>query len=440
MNIVKCIPIVTLLLLLAGKKTWGQTNHLTFNSVTLEPTIAYVNHKGKPRRMAILVFKQGKSFKSEKIRISFNGYSDSLSFNSDTSGIIEQEIPLPGPEILKTSQASISVETAGQVYIARCIVEPARKWTMYILPHSHVDIGYTNTQEKVLRLHEHNIDEAIELAKKTADYPEGAKYKWNTEAIWVVENYLNTASEQKKLRFWDAVKKGWINLDGAYGNINTSETDSRQLMMMFAKSQAFAKQHDIVINTMFQGDVPGASWGLAAQLAQTGINYFLSGPNAEDRIGQLAQWQDKPFYWVSPSGNQKLLFWQCQPYSIGYSLKGSKIPNFFTQEEPKPFYTGTPDKNFLNPYLFNYLADLERKNFAYDMSILTWAMSDNAPIDPELPEAVKAWNNHFDSPKLIITSTKGFFTAFEQKYKAKIPSFKGDYTEYWTDRPASAAA
>ncbi|MGY0041282.1 hypothetical protein [Pedobacter sp. NJ-S-72] len=66
-------------------------------------------------------------------------------------------------------------------------------------------------------------------------------------------------------------------------------------------------------------------------------------------------------------------------------------------------------------------------------------MSDNAPIDPELPDAVKTWNEKYASPQLIITSTKQFFVDFEKKYADQIPSFAGDYTEYWTDGVSSAA-
>ncbi|MFD2147655.1 glycoside hydrolase family 38 C-terminal domain-containing protein [Mucilaginibacter antarcticus] len=73
------------------------------------------------------------------------------------------------------------------------------------------------------------------------------------------------------------------------------------------------------------------------------------------------------------------------------------------------------------------------------MTILTWAMSDNAPIDPELPDAVKAWNDRYVSPKMIVTSTKQFFDDFETSYKNVIPSYRGDYTEYWTDGVSSGA-
>nr|WP_315898162.1 hypothetical protein [Chitinophaga pinensis] len=73
------------------------------------------------------------------------------------------------------------------------------------------------------------------------------------------------------------------------------------------------------------------------------------------------------------------------------------------------------------------------------MTIMTWAMSDNAPIDPELPEAVKEWNERYASPRLIITSVKQFFNDFEKAYADKIPVVSGDYTEFWTDGIASAA-
>lgn len=418
---------------------FAQKTGAIFTDIQLQPTIAYLKYQGESRRMVRLIFKNGKNYQQAEISVSFNNLTEKINIPANKQGAESLEIPLPGIPVTKATQATVSIGINHQTYTARCIVEPSRSWNIYVLPHSHVDIGYTNTQSKVLKLHLDNIDESIALAEKTQHYPVAARFKWTTEAIWVVDNYLALANQEKKNRFWDAVKKGWISLDGAYGNINTSLTDSRQLMQMFAKSQKLAKEQGLEINTLFQGDVPGASWGLAAQVEQTGIKYFLSGPNASDRIGNLAKWQDKPFYWLSPSGKQKLLFWQCQPYSLGYQLKGDKIPNFFTIKDPKPFYTGHPSENFLNPYLFDYLDELAQKGFPYDMSILTWAMSDNAPIDPELPDAVKAWNEKYASPQLIITSTKQFFTDFEQKYAAKIPSFAGDYTEYWTDGVSSAA-
>jgi len=409
-----------------------------FTSIALQPTVAYL--KPHNSRVVRLLFHGGLSYAPGKLVFSFRGRQDSLDIPAAPQGISEFEIPLPGEPVNKDTQLFVALRSGNQTYSARCIVAPARQnWQVYVMPHSHVDVGYTNVQSKVLAIHMNNIDEAIKIAEHSANYPPEARFKWNTEAIWVVEHYLAQADAAKQKRFWDAVQKGWINLDGGYGNINTSATSPAQLMHMFYTGTRLAKDHGLQVQTMFQGDVPGASWGLSGQSDISGIKYFLSAPNASDRIGSADTWRDQPFYWTSPSGKQKLLFYQSSPYSIGYALKGSKIPNFFTNDDPQPYFTGKPSENFLNPFLFEYLAKLEQKSSPYNMTLLTWAMSDNAPIDPELPEAVKAWNEHYASPRLIITSVKQFFQDLEAKYKDQIPVIAGDYTEFWTDGIASAA-
>lgn len=43
---------------------------------------------------------------------------------------------------------NISIE--GQKHVScKVTVKPVRKFEIYFLPHSHVDIGYTHTQEEV---------------------------------------------------------------------------------------------------------------------------------------------------------------------------------------------------------------------------------------------------------------------------------------------------
>src|SRR5205823_6031970 len=40
------------------------------------------------------------------------------------------------------------------------------------------------------------------------------------------------------------------------------------------------------------------------------IRYFSAAPNFFDRIGHfMVEWQDKPFWWLSLSGKEKVLVW-----------------------------------------------------------------------------------------------------------------------------------
>jgi hypothetical protein len=71
-------------------------------------------------------------------------------------------------------------------------------------------------------------------------------------------------------------------------------------------------------------DIPGLSWTVVFALAESGVRYFSSGPNyvpglpdGGDRIGAtITALGDKPFWCVSPSGEQRLLFWMA---GRGYS-------------------------------------------------------------------------------------------------------------------------
>ena len=101
------------------------------------------------------------------------------------------------------------------------ILEPVRKFEVYFLPHSHVDIGFTHEQDEVARLQWRNLDLALDLIDSTAHFSEGSQYKWNAEISWVLDGYLAQASDGQKKRFKRAVENGTIGVDALYGSVLT---------------------------------------------------------------------------------------------------------------------------------------------------------------------------------------------------------------------------
>ena len=80
----------------------------------------------------------------------------------------------------KETDLTVEVKSAQEILARRSLtLRPVRKWQVYLLPHSHVDIGYTQLQTKVERNHWRFIEQSIEASRRTADYPPGAQYKWN---------------------------------------------------------------------------------------------------------------------------------------------------------------------------------------------------------------------------------------------------------------------
>jgi alpha-mannosidase len=338
----------------------------------------------------------------------------------------------------KECQAQISILANGQK-LHRSVMVPARRhWTVYIYPHSHVDIGYTNKQEIVEKIHVRNIDVAIDLARKSQNNPEGSRFVWNTEAGWVVESYLKQATPEKKAAFFDAVRRGWIRIDGNYANTNTSACSDEELLQLFKCNNQIAKEIGVSVKTMVQFDVPGASWGVVPAAVQNGIQAFFCYPNHFDRVGTIRQaWEHKPFYWVGPDGKSKILFLQGCPYGYAYQIKGKKVYGIKKIQTWDPaldrLSSSDPSACFIDPMIFDETAKLEAAHSPYDIFAMTWAMADNCLIDADLPEAARLWNEKYAYPKVVICGSNELLKAYEEKYASIIPEVKGDYTEYWTD-------
>ncbi|NIA12682.1 MAG: hypothetical protein GWP08_01285 [Nitrospiraceae bacterium] len=333
-------------------------------------------------------------------------------------GAQQVEVPVPAVDEAVTIPVEVSVggETIGNQEVR---LEPVRRWEVCLLHHTHLDIGYTHLQTEVEEKQWEFLDQAIELARKTAGYPEDSRFKWLPEGLWAVDSYLARASEEKRATFIDAVKKGWIGLNALYGNELTALCRPEELLELTGYARRLSRQSGLPIDTAMITDVPGYTWGLVPALAQSGVKYLSMGPNSGHRIGYtLTDWGDRPFYWASPSGEEKVLCWMA---GKGYSW----------------FHSG-PLRD--EEGIFGYLNDLDEAGYPYDMVQVRYSIGgDNGPPDPQLPDFVRDWNAKYVYPKLRIMTTSEMFHEFEERYADVIPTERGDFTPYWEDGAASSA-
>ena len=307
------------------------------------------------------------------------------------------------------------------------LFKPISPITVYLIPHSHVDIGYTNIQDDVRRLQWSHIDSAIVLAEKTKDYPSGSKFKWNVEVLWALESYLDSCSSDKKEKVIKAIQDGSIGVDGMYANMLTGLCSPEEWIWLMEAVRRVNEKFNIKIESAMISDIPGWSWSIVPVLANAGIKYLSFGINQGDRIGSVRrELGDKPFYWISPSSNQKILTWvHEQGYSAFHYIGKSGTTGGISEIEPT---------------ITNYINSLAESKYPYDIVPLRYTIgSDNGPTDKYLSDNVKKWNEKYLSPKLVIATNSDFFKEFENKYKVKIPEFKGDITPYWEDGAGSSA-
>ena len=135
----------------------------------------------------------------------------------------------PGMESCRTpTRGSLGLATARPAE-ADVTLEPVRQWVIYLMHHTHLDIGYTHTQEEVEQRQMQFLDQVLELIRATNDYPPEAQFKWLPEGLWAVESYLKSAGEAKRRAFIEAVKVGRIGLDALYGNALTGLYSQEEL-------------------------------------------------------------------------------------------------------------------------------------------------------------------------------------------------------------------
>ncbi|MGQ9592009.1 MAG: hypothetical protein ACUVYA_17140, partial [Planctomycetota bacterium] len=316
----------------------------------------------------------------------------------------------------------VAVKAEGRRLVAEKIaLRPPRPWEIHLLPHSHVDIGYTAHQSDVEKKQDENIEMALELIRRTRDYPEGSRFRWNVEVLWPVENYLRAATPEKRAAFFEAVRSGEVGLDAFYGNILTGLCRPEELVRLLSYATRLSALAGVPIESAMISDVPGYTWSTVSAMAHAGVRYFSFAPNYFDRMGgTMVTWQDKPFWWVGPDGRTRVLCWcPSRGYALGHLIGPGEA---------------------LARFLPTYLEELEAKAYPYDLTYLRWNVhGDNGAPDEKIADVVRDWNARFAWPRLTIATTAATFREFERRYGDRLPEYAGDYTPYWEDGAGSSA-
>lgn len=323
------------------------------------------------------------------------------------------------PEYHRAQQPNVQIFESGKPIEPALTTDrlPCRKYTVYCLEHSHMDIGYGYTQPVSLALHQKYLEDALTQIPKYSAWPSDDRFRWNIESLVEIDDWLKKASPAQIAAFQKAVRGGDLGLSALYCNELTGLCRPEELAALLTCANDIRTKYDVSIDSAMVSDVPGLTWGLVPMLAQGGVKYLSLGPNPGDHLGNDRDQDNQAFYWLSPSGKDRVLVWQGPN---GYQ------PDF------------APNQTSLVRFLAAF--DQRFPHAPYDMIYDRHTRGDNAPADLDLPMFVHNWNSQHAYPHLIIATTSQMFHDFEKRYGKTLRKVRGDATGYWEDGAASTAA
>jgi hypothetical protein len=301
---------------------------------------------------------------------------------------------------------------------AKCAIAPQRSWEIYLLTHSHNDLGYTELPATVLASHAEFLDQAVQYCEDTASYPKDAWFRWNIECSWQLRNYVQRRPPSAVAELARHLRDGRIDVSAWYLNM-TDVGNLEQALRAHYFVHDFCRQHEIPLRSSMSCDVNGYPWCLPSVLSALNVDCHLSALNTTRSVSPL----DRPcaFWWESPDG-KRVLLWHGDHYHIGN-------------------YIGIVDQeDFLFARLSEHLHKLEHKGYPYPMALIqvSGTYSDNAPPNRSLSDFVRSWNRRWHSPRIRLTTTTEWFKRLRKEIGKELPVYRQAWPDYWADGLASA--
>ncbi|HZQ43596.1 MAG TPA: polysaccharide lyase family protein [Acidobacteriaceae bacterium] len=325
---------------------------------------------------------------------------------------VEYEVP----EWQGTSAATLDVSARPRKTFQLSLT-PERKWTVFIVPHTHVDIGYTDFQGKVAE------GQAVALEEAAGFIKQNPEFRFATDGSWNLEQFLDTRPEPERTQMLDLIRKGKLGVPADYFNLLTGYASLESLYRSLFYTKRLSTTQHIPFDYATTTDVPSYTGAYPTVLASSGIKYWAAGGN-QDRAPVLSgeQWnQMSPFWWKGPDG-QKVLF--------SYSWSYSQIGRFFSLD---------PTNEVIHESLPIFIAQFDRPSYKPDAILMYGAQNENTALHPALATFVSRWNSAYAYPKLEYALFADYFNYISRHYGDQLAIRSGDLGSYWEDGIGSDA-
>jgi len=295
---------------------------------------------------------------------------------------------------------------------------------LYLVHHTHTDIGYTHDQPTLWDLQRRFIDDAIELADRDADVDAPHAFRWTVETTAPLLRWLETATERQLERFARLEAQGRIEVTGMLANV-TPLYGPAQTTESLRPVRYLREEHGFDVRHAMNCDVNGHNWPIVDALLDAGIEGFSMAIN--EHSGGAPPNRPELFLWEAPSG-RRLPTLNGMHYSTGYKLGiGRDADDLAENWWPK------------------LEARVEEGRYPLDTLLVQTfhPFGDNGTAFDEFTGFVEAWNERADVrdgdlPRIRMATPADWWETVET-HREELPVRRGDWTDFWNYGSVSSA-
>jgi len=394
----------------------GQDNHEA-SSALIVPTVFFKREAGNVKELVEVFLRSDKPFQADTaadLIVEGKSYHQTVQSNRDFG---EAKLDFLVSEFPKDTKAELSWDNGGHSQHHQQVISPKKKWTIFVVPHIHVDVGYSDYQPKVAAIQSRDIDEALGMIDQNPDF------RYSLDGEWDLEQFLKTHTAAQQARAFKAIQDKKLYVPAQYANLLTGFPTAETLIRSLYPSANFSREHSSPFNYANITDVPSYSWSYASVLAAAGIHYLAGGSN-NYRAPVLLQGKlntSSPMWWEGPDGS-KVLLWYSRIYQQMQMLFGLP-PIIAAGRDTLPL--------FLQMY--------EGPNYSGDETMMYGTQVENTDLFPQQAQLVKKWNDAYAYPHLEYSGFYDALRSIQQQFGENIPTIRGDGGPYWEDGIASDA-
>jgi hypothetical protein len=126
----------------------------------------------------------------------------------------------------------------------------SRDWKIYVITHTHADIGYTDLIPEVERVWAQGMDMAVAASEKGL--------KWTLEGSLLFDAYARHRKPEKVRQLVGLVRKGSIEIASLYTNIEQENAGPEELIRAsYYANETLRRQYGIEAKTAMLSDITG---------------------------------------------------------------------------------------------------------------------------------------------------------------------------------------